>query len=368
VLPDQLIRPRRVLITLDAVGGIWRYALDLARGLAAHDVTCLLVGFGPEPGAAQRVDCEALTNVEMVWTGEPLDWMVAEADALDPGIEKLAALGRGWDADLLHLNLPSQAVGLASDRPVIVASHSCVPTWWEAMRGTGLPAAWTWQLDRNRAGLRRADVVLAPSESHGAALQRVYGTLSSLRVVYNAAPVVADSDRSKEPMVLGVGRWWDESKNGALLEAAALSTPWPIMLAGPLLRPNGQRAAFHNVKSLGPLTHEDVLRLMRRAAIFAAPSRYEPFGLAVAEAAASGAALVLADIPTFRELWHGAALFVEPDDVDGWGRAFAMLAANEPLRAMLAAQATARAARFNLPRQAARLYEIYTKTAMVVVT
>ena len=48
---------RRVLITLDAVGGVWRYAIDVARGLEVHDVACLLVGFGPEPDAAQRAEC-----------------------------------------------------------------------------------------------------------------------------------------------------------------------------------------------------------------------------------------------------------------------------------------------------------------------
>ena len=39
---------------------------------------------------------------------------------------------------------------------------------------------------------------------------------------------------------------------------------------------------------------------------------YEPFGLAVLEAAQAGCALVLSDIPTFRELWDGAAMFVPP--------------------------------------------------------
>ncbi|MER8608904.1 glycosyltransferase family 1 protein, partial [Mesorhizobium sp. M1233] len=28
-------RPRRILMTVDAVGGVWRYALDLARQLVA---------------------------------------------------------------------------------------------------------------------------------------------------------------------------------------------------------------------------------------------------------------------------------------------------------------------------------------------
>ena len=56
---------------------------------------------------------------------------------------------------------------------------------------------------------------------------------------------------------------------------------------------------------------------MARAAIFVSSSVYEPFGLAVLEAAGSGAALVLSDIPTFRELWDEAALFAPPGDAAG---------------------------------------------------
>ena len=48
--------------------------------------------------------------------------------------------------------------------------------------------------------------------------------------------------------------------------------------------------------------------------IFVSVARYEPFGLAVLEAAQAGCALVLSDIPTFRELWGGAALFVPAND------------------------------------------------------
>src|SRR6476469_10848572 len=73
---------RRVLITLDAVGGVWRYAMDVAHGLQARDVDCLLIGFGPEPDAAQRAE---LGREELVWTHEPLDWMVAEDAALGRG-------------------------------------------------------------------------------------------------------------------------------------------------------------------------------------------------------------------------------------------------------------------------------------------
>lgn len=345
--------PRRVLITLDAVGGVWRYALDLAAGLAARDTRCLLVGFGPEPDAAQSAEC---VGQEVVWTGEPVDWTVTDATALRPGTRRIAELAAAWDADVLHLNLPSQAVGLSTDRPVVVASHSCVPTWWRAVQGTPLPDDWAWHKAVNAQGLRRADAIVVPSESHGAALRAVYGDLPRLHVVHNAVSV-QHSGGIREPSILAVGRWWDAGKNGAVLDAA--TSPWPIVAAGPLAGPNGQQAVFRNARAIGNLPHRDILTLMRRTAVFAAPSRYEPFGLAVVEAAASGAALVLSDIPTFRELWDGAALFVDADDAAGWSRAFATLAADAALRGRLANEAGTRACAFSLPRQAARLSELY---------
>jgi glycosyltransferase involved in cell wall biosynthesis len=346
---------RRVLITLDAVGGVWRYAVDVAHGLETLGVDCLLVGFGPEPDAAQRAECG---SSGVVWTREPLDWMVSDSAALDRGSDTLASLARDWKADIIHLNLPSQACGLSDRWPVVVASHSCVPTWWRAVRGTDLPSAWAWQVQRNQAGFRRADAVIVPSDSHAAALNKVYDRLPPLHVIHNATAVDL-ADEPKEPLVLSAGRWWDPGKNGAILDEAAAAVAWPVILAGPLDGPNGQHAAFRNVRTPGGLPHKDILALMRRSAIFAAPSRYEPFGLAVVEAAMSGAALVLADIPTFRELWSGAALFVSADDGAGWSRALTELAEDTASRLRLAAEAGARARQFTLPRQAAQLNALY---------
>jgi glycosyltransferase involved in cell wall biosynthesis len=347
---------RRVLITLDAVGGVWRYAIDVARGLDAYGVDCLLVGFGPAPDAAQRA---YIGRSEMVWTHEPLDWTVPNCAALDRGTDMLASLARDWNADILHLNLPSQACGLPDRSPVVVASHSCVPTWWRAVRGDDLPDAWAWQTERNQAGLQRADAIAVPSKSHAVALRAVYNALPPLHVIHNAT-AVEPANEPKDKLVLSVGRWWDLGKNGTALDEAAATIPWSVILAGPLNGPNGQHAVFRNAQTPGALPHRDVLALMRRSAIFAAPSRYEPFGLAVVEAAISGAALVLADIPTFRELWTGAALFVSPDDSGGWSRAVTVLAEDSVLRGRLSAEARARARQFTLSRQSAQLHTLYS--------
>lgn len=72
-----------------------------------------------------------------------------------------------------------------------------------------------------------------------------------------------------------------------------------------------------NVNLLGPLPFPELARWLDRAAIYALPARYEPFGLSVVEAALCGCALVLGDIESLREVWGQAALYVSPDDRDG---------------------------------------------------
>ncbi len=334
-----MTRPRRVLMTLDAVGGVWRYAVDLASGLDRAGIGCVLAGVGPPPGAAAT---GGLPDTELVWTGETLDWMAEDEAILDSLPDALVSLARAHRCDLLHLNLPSQAAGLPNrlpgGLPVLVASHSCVPTWWDAVRATPLPQHWAWQRRRNRRGLDRADHVLAPSASHAAALARSYGPVERLSVVRNATDGPCDVG-DKEPFVLAAGRWWDEAKNAATLDRAARASPWPVRLAGSLCGPDGQRVPVLHAEALGALPPAAMLGLMRRAAIFAAASLYEPFGLAVLEAAGQGAALVLSDIPTFRELWEGAALFVPAMDHAGFAAAIATLAADAGQRRELGRRA-----------------------------
>ncbi len=330
-----MTRPRRVLMTLDAVGGVWRYALDLARGLNGHGIGCVLAGVGPPPADAALPD---LPDTELVWTGETLDWMATDEAILDSLHATIVSLARGSQCDLLHLNLPSQAAGLPAGLPVLVASHSCVPTWWDAMRATPLPEHWAWQRRRNRLGLDRADHVMVPSASHGAALARSYGPVERLSVVRNATKGASDA-YDKQPFVLAAGRWWDEAKNASTLDRAARDAPWPLRMAGSLSGPGGQRVPILHAEALGALPPDAMAGLMRRAAIFASASRYEPFGLAVLEAAMQGAALVLSDIPSFRELWQGAALFVPAMDDAGFAAAIATLAADARQRRELGGRA-----------------------------
>ena len=194
MLRGALTRPRRVLMTLDAVGGVWRYSVDLARALERVGVECVLVGCGPEPSDAQRQECARAIRS---WTPLPLDWMVEEAAALGDVGGTLLRIARETDADLLHLNLPSQAAGMSDDIPVVVAAHSCVATWWAAVKGTRLPPHWHWQKQLTARGFARADAVVVPSCSHGDAVMRLYGLDRAPCVVPNA--VEPGGMQAKEP-------------------------------------------------------------------------------------------------------------------------------------------------------------------------
>ena len=80
-------RPLRLLMTADAVGGVWTYALDLAGALADHGVETTLAVLGPAPSAQALAQAVAIPRTRIVITGLPLDWTagspgeVAEAGA-----------------------------------------------------------------------------------------------------------------------------------------------------------------------------------------------------------------------------------------------------------------------------------------------
>ncbi len=338
----------RLLMSLDAVGGVWRYALDLAQGLRARDCQVILAGFGPRPTAAQRDEAEAVGVLE--WCDAPLDWMVSDADALRDVPREIAALARKHRADLLHLNLPGQAAGLDLDLPIIAVSHSCVATWFAAVKGCALPPDWQWQARLIRAGFDAADAVVAPSRAHADALTVCHGAIDRLQVVHNAS-TAPDRRLPSRPIVAAAGRWWDEGKDAATLDLAAARIAWPVRMAGPTSGDNGARVELRHAEETGPLPHRGTLALVQGAGIFVSPSLYEPFGLAVAEAARAAVPLVLSDIPTYRELWDGAALFFPPLDAAALAAAVNRLIADPALRVRLGDAAHRRAARYSLAAQ-----------------
>ncbi|WP_326491750.1 glycosyltransferase family 4 protein [Myxococcus stipitatus] len=190
----------------------------------------------------------------------------------------------------------------------------------------------------------------------GAALERHYAPGKPVSVIPNARRPESFAPGTKEPFVLAVGRLWDEAKNLAALDAAAPSLSWPVRVAGELRQPGGgsEARARHTV-ALGRLAPEEVAAWMGRAAVYALPARYEPFGLSALEAGLAGCSLVLGDIPSLREVWGDAALFVPPDDPRALVSTLTRLGEDVGLRERFAARARARALTYT-PRRMVEAY------------
>lgn len=338
----------RVLMTVDAVGGIWTYALDLAGGLAGHGARVTLAVLGPAVDGARRGQAEA-RGLAVVDTGAVPEWLADGQAEVATAAAQVARLAREVGADLVHLNHPVLA-GLAPlPCPAVGVAHSCVATWWAAVRGTPLPPDFAWRADLVGRGYRAVDALVAPSRSFAEATRRAYALPVSPRVVHNgrAAPARAAAG-SLARALFSAGRLWDEGKGIAVLDAAAAQLPCPVDLAGPLRGPNGAAVVVRHAQALGSLDEAAMAERFATRPIYAAPAFYEPFGLAVVEAAQAGCALLLGDIPTFRELWDGAASFVPPGDAGALAAAARALLDDPARRADLGRAAAARAARYGL--------------------
>jgi glycogen synthase len=353
--------PNRVLMTVDAVGGVWRYALELARGLASRGAEVVLAIMGPPATPEQLAEAAAINGVRVVQGSFDLEWMPgADEDVLRAGAW-LMELEATYAPDLVHLNGYAHAA-LPWRAPVVVVAHSCVLSWWRAVHGEEAPAEWDGYRQRTAAGLHAAHLVVVPTRAFQRTVEGLYGPGLRTRVIWNGRDATNIEAVEKQPMILAAGRIWDEAKNIRALASVAKDLRWPVCVAGPgAPERSACRTAARNVRWLGPLAPAAMNVWYAQASIFVAPSRYEPFGLAALEAALAGCALVLGDVPTLRELWTGAAIFVPPYDPEQLRQALDSLIENDQRRAALGGLAKDRAANFSAARMTAAYRNAYAE-------
>lgn len=355
--------PRRVLMTTDAVGGVWTYALDLASGLAGAGVRVSLAVLGPEPSRDQKRAARAVPGLELIETGLALDWMADAPAEIEESAAVVGVLARRVRADLVHLNSPALAKGRAFRCPVLGVCHSCLATWWTSVKEGPMPIDFQWRTRALGRGLAACDRLLAPTHAFADAVAERYGLPRPL-VAHNGRSLPPDRpSASREPVVFTSGRLWDEGKNAAVLDKAAALTQAPIFAAGPLDGPGGARFRPEWLRPLGRLSPEDIGERLARSAVFASSALYEPFGLGVLEAAQAGCALVLSDIPTLRELWDGAAIFADPRNPRAFAEAFDALLADPAEARRRGGLAKARSARFTESAMTERVLEVYRRLA-----
>ena len=348
----------RILMTTDDVGGVWTYALDLTRALSARGVEVHLAVLGEEPDGGRRAQLASAGAQAFHVRRTSLEWMDDPWDEVDATGRWLEALARAVRPDLVHVNSYADA---ARDfgAPVLCVAHSCVLSWWRAVEEEPAPARYAEYRARVTRGLDAAEVVVTPTAAMLTELRRNYGFDTQAMVIPNGRRPGLFHPGPKEPLVAGVGRLWDKAKNLSLLCEAAASLPWRVVLAGEAEHPGGGVASFDGVGVAGRLPERELAGLLSRAAILCAPARYEPFGLAALEAALSGCALVLGDIPSLREVWGDAAVYVDPWDPEALAGKLNLLIEDRGARRSLQGAAWRRAASFTAGAMAERYLAVY---------
>lgn len=349
-------RPTRLLMTVDAVGGVWQYATELACALRAHGFETVLAVLGPPPAPEQRTAIKRCKGVKLVETGLPLDWL-SEASSTRRAATELAALARREKVDLIHLNSPALAAAQTWPVPVIGVAHGCLATWWDSARPDEvLDTSFHWHRDMMAQGLRACDRVIAPSASYAETVRRVYSLATTPVAVHNgrALPqrVLACTGTNS---ALTAGRLWDEVKNMATLDQAAAKLSFPFNAAGEATAPHGETRTAQHLSLLGQLDAQAFAARLEQRPVFVSAATFEPFGLAVLEAAGARCPLVLSDIPTFRELWDGVAVFVDAHDAAGFAAAIERILRDPDYRDELGEAAHARALQYTPDRLASAM-------------
>ena len=356
----------RVLLTTDAVGGVWTYALDLAAGLAEQGIETALAVLGPEPEADQAEAARAVPGLRLLPTGLPLDWLAETPAEVEAASLALSALAAEAGADLVHLHSPALAAGGARFTvPVAASCHSCVGTWWDTVRGGPLPPDFAWRARLVARGCAGADALLAPTAAFAEATARFYGL-------------------AEPPTVIRNGRRPPHRRLHAPRPSAAARRPSPSPPAG-----SGTKARTC-ARSTAPRAGSPArCRCWRRArptapAARASPSTTPaPSGASARTRSRAGSPNARSSFPPpatspsafpcwkprrrdapwccptyrrFRELWDGAADFVPADD-DRALAAAVERAARDPAR--LGAAARRRAERYTVEAMASGTSALY---------
>lgn len=330
-----------ILVTTDTITGVWTYTRELVTSLVTSGARVTLVSFGEIPLPEQITWMDHLHGLDYRPTAFCLEWMQeGQKDFLD-SCRYLELLIKEVRPDILHSNQYCYGV-LDANIPRVVVAHGDLISWWLAVHGHQPPRS-SW-LDWYRAivsqGMAAADVVVSPSGWMRETLQTCFVRPRCEHVIHNGRnPIFFNPYVSKDDSVLAVGRFLDAGKQISLLTQHRHEMPVCIV---------GSDAPGHTLRTpiradvklaidrvcvsfKGPQTEAQLRNLYSRAAIYAATSRYEPFGMSPLEAALSRCAIVANDIPTFREIWDDAAIYFERNNAESLAETIKLLSDDREL-------------------------------------
>ena len=306
-------RQLRLLLATDAVGGVWVYSLELARGAAAARHRYGAGGDGPAADARSSARRPAGIAADRHRPAARLARQRAPSDDRARRRSACPARARRSAPTSSRPTAPRCSPSCEFDSRCVAVQHSCVATLvGGGARAAPLPDEFGWRrelvergLAPRRASLRRA----APSRPRPRAiydLERAGARGAQRpRPSAGAAPTAGRFRLDRGPAV-GRGQERRDARSPRRRGSTFRSRP-PAPL-GPERRSG--RSCDASRRARRARRRRGSPACSRRGRCSCRRRVYEPFGLAVLEAAQAGCALVLSDIPTHREMWDGAAIFV----------------------------------------------------------
>lgn len=165
---------KRILMTTDTVGGVWTYSLELARSLVQKRVEVVLATMGRRLSEDQAHEAERVPGLHLFESEYKLEWMQDPWHDVERAGHWLLSIEQRTKPDLVHLNGFAHGT-VPFQSPKIAAAHSCVLSWWNAVKGEDAPAEWNRYRAEVRSGLEAVDCVVAPSNFMLGEVRRLYG-------------------------------------------------------------------------------------------------------------------------------------------------------------------------------------------------
>ena len=299
----------KVLMTTDNIGGVWTFSTDLARGLRKLGAEVILAVIGEPLTESQK---ELLIDIQYQHYVAPQEWMENPWEEVYAAGQWLYWIKQIENPDIIHFNSYTLAC-INWQVPVAVTIHSCVLSWWEAVKNEQAPISWDMYRWHIKTGIQSADFITAPTKSMLNVAEKFYGPFRSQRVIYNGRDRDLFQPRQKKKFIFSMGRLWDEAKNIKLLVEAAKFINYQVFIAGEFEEKSLNNLPS-NVTLLGKLTQHEIAQWLSEAWIYALPAKYEPFGYSFVEAAFSGCTLIGGDIPSLHEVWNEAMIYTQTNN------------------------------------------------------
>ena len=369
------------------MGGLGTYVYEISRGLFSrgHEIDVLLIKGSdraykkelvPESGDINVIvrDFDAKSFSKFSDGVFSVDDIENEFDALE-GISKRP--------DVVHIHdwygvLWGSVIKRHYNVPTIMTAHLPLRSGFTY---TGHPISIKVKMRLEALGFRFADVISVPSNFIARVLMNEYNVpTEKIRVIPNGVDTQyfspQESKNKKEKVVLSVSRITEQKGVGYLPELVQRvtseipSTKFLIVGDGAVLssleRMINSLSISDNVEFLGFISRDRLLEMYRLSDVFVSTSIYEPFGLVILEAMASGKPVAAFSLGGIKEIVRDNidGFLVPPCRIDLLSESIVKLLSNHQLRSECGNNARKRALEYDWRNVITMLENVY-KNGMV---